>query len=141
MSTTSALNKETIVAIDDEDKTQYHEANFNTSKFIILKKHADNKLDSAWFKTNIKQEHSNVYLVYYKLLQRCSRNAINKKNLFSICNVGTERERHIIIIFYYYSLFYFNKIILDECFVNIIFFFPPFFFLHIANDKLVEVFL
>lgn len=32
LSITAALNKETIVSIDEEDKTQYHKVNFNTSK-------------------------------------------------------------------------------------------------------------
>lgn len=32
LSITSALDEKTIVSIDDDDKSQYHEVNFNTSK-------------------------------------------------------------------------------------------------------------
>lgn len=35
LSIATALNKDRIVSIDDDDKTQYHEVNFNTSESTL----------------------------------------------------------------------------------------------------------
>lgn len=66
MANAGQSDNEVIVAIDDPDKTQYHAANFDTSKFNYFNlQNQKNKTNKQWNKIRLMKYLSTVLWMVY----------------------------------------------------------------------------